>query len=403
MKKIMTTIIILASTLFVLSGISSAATGAFTLSNGQVEPPPGDSEEYRIITRQLFSELTIEVSESGEVSGEAQFPFSFELSGDSYNGQASFKAKGTYDPDAKSIKGSFTYKHDRIKKHTFPSGNVTELEGSRNRPNFKFSGKAEGDSVKIEFTDLGVVTYAGVSPKDDEKDEESRPHYDLPDVEYQPGVDSGARFSSISRNVQMYPDGDPDDVRFATPRTVLEPGMHIFTGDDSMAVITFSDFSVLKLPPNSEIVIGPPSKTPSKTQILAGNLWISIKKIAGKEPLEVKSQLSTTGIKGTTIVLETTKDKVTQKVIEGTVSFTAKANGETTDVSSGEMVTADKNGLGRKTKFDVAAEQASWDTLEKKSRSKTDKLMYYVGIPLILVIAIISTFFIISKRKKKAE
>ena len=151
MKKIMTTIIILASTLFVLSGISSAATGAFTLSNGQVEPPPGDSEEGRIITRQLFSELTIEVSESGEVSGEAQFPFSFELNGDSYNGQASFKAKGTYDPDAKSIKGSFTYKHDRIKKHTFPSGNVAELEGSRNVKNGVFKGKAGGDTIKIEL------------------------------------------------------------------------------------------------------------------------------------------------------------------------------------------------------------------------------------------------------------
>jgi len=167
-KRIVLSLFISLAALLVSFGFVSVsninAAGAFTLINGQVELGPDKSEEYRVIAQQLFSQLTINVSESGDLSGEAQVPFSFELDSDSYNGQASIKLKGTYDFEQRNIKGSFSYKHNRIKKHTFKSGNVTELEGSANLPNLSFNGKTDGDTIKIEFLNLGNVTYSGDSP-----------------------------------------------------------------------------------------------------------------------------------------------------------------------------------------------------------------------------------------------
>lgn len=375
------------------------AAGALTLSDGQFENAPRESEEYRIIAQDLFTALTINVSENGEVSGEVQVPFSFDLNGDSYSGQASIRLNGTYDFDQRSIKGSFAYKHNRIKKHTFESGNVAELEGSRNIADDKFTGTADENMTRLQFSRIGNVTYSALPPE--VKGKNDTDISDLPDVEYQPGVDTGARFASIQGEVEMYPDGDPDNRSFAKMDVKIEPGMHIFTGEDSNVILTFADMSTFKLPPNSEIVILS-IKPKSQLSLIAGKIWGNIKKIANNETIEYETSQAVLGIKGTIFVLEATKDQSTVKVIEGTVSFKSKTSGKTEMVNSGETLIADGKGLGQKNVFKVEEENVRWDKLtgtEKKALGLNNYKYFAIGSAglLALSVFVVWTF----KRRKR--
>ncbi|KKS98063.1 MAG: hypothetical protein UV73_C0003G0005 [Candidatus Gottesmanbacteria bacterium GW2011_GWA2_43_14] len=107
-------------------------------------------------------------------------------------------------------------------------------------------------------------------------------------------------------------------------------------------------------------------------------------------------------IQGTTLVFEEAGNKSTIKVIEGSVSVKSKTSGQSETVNIGETITADLNGLGQKTTFDVANENASWEALEKEASKAAPKLnnMVYVVLAVIAVV-IIGT--VLKFRMKKAR
>ena len=183
---------------------------------------------------------------------------------------------------------------------------------------------------------------------------------DVEGIEYQPDVDTGARFTRIQGDVQLFPDGKPDDVTFARVMLVIRPGTHILTGEESSVTIVFADLSTYTLPPNSEVVIKSFDRK-GNLELIAGKIWANIKKIANGESIEVRTNQAVLGIKGTTFVLESNGDSTTLKMIEGSVSFTSLATDATQTVGTGEAVTADAQGLGQKTGFDVAAEESAWE------------------------------------------
>lgn len=75
------------------------------------------------------------------------------------------------------------------------------------------------------------------------------------------------------------------------------------------------------------------------------------------------------GIKGTTFVCEETGSSSILKVIDGTVTFTSKTNGEETLVHAGEMVTATAEGLQEPVEFDIASEEYSSESISGDLRS----------------------------------
>jgi hypothetical protein len=189
-------------------------------------------------------------------------------------------------------------------------------------------------------------------------------------------IDSGARFSSISGEVMVQHCWDNEDSRYyAAPSTVLCVGDHILTGEDSNAVVTFSDLSTLMVKPEAEIVIAAPPAKATKLEIIYGRLKMNVQKVLSGDTLEVKSNLATVGIKGTTIVCEVTESSSTLKVLEGTAGFTAKATGEKILVSAGKMATATKSGLAQLRAFDVAAEKASWEKLARNNPQADQALL----------------------------
>lgn len=175
-----------------------------------------------------------------------------------------------------------------------------------------------------------------------------------------PGADSGARFSSISKEVEVFPESDPGAIFSAKPNTVLRVDDHVLTGEESHAVITFADLSTLAIKEESEIVIDCPELRSNRVDYRRGTFWLKVKKLILGDAIEVKTNLVTMGIRGTTLVTEVTDDATTLKVLEGNVEFTSLATGETVMVGAGETVSATAGGLSEKGTFDVEAESALW-------------------------------------------
>jgi len=186
--------------------------------------------------------------------------------------------------------------------------------------------------------------------------------------------DSGARFSDLSGQVEIMrpcglkPNGDYDYCDeiwdWAELDTILSEGTMIRTDRNSTAILSFADMTTFIQKPETIIYLAKPAERDSQFKLLAGNLWVNVKKMLKDGSMDIEMSQAVAGIKGTTFVLEDDGTTSTLKVIEGTVEFTALASGESQSVSAGSMLSADARGLGEQQAFDVTAESAAWPQVE---------------------------------------
>ena len=215
------------------------------------------------------------------------------------------------------------------------------------------------------------------------------------------GADAGARFSSISKEVEVFPESDPGAIFSAKPNTVLHVDDHVLTGEESHAVITFADLSTLFMKEESEVIIDCPGLRSNRIDYRKGTFWLKVKKLVLGDAIEAKTNLATFGIKGTTFVAEVTDEATTLKVIEGEVEFTSLATGEAVMVATGETVTATAEGLSEMTTFDVAAEAALWNVDGENGNGAS--LTLVVGVIVVAAIAVVGVaagFILVRKRKQ---
>ncbi len=217
--------------------------------------------------------------------------------------------------------------------------------------------------------------------------------------------DSGARVSDLSGQVEIACPRDLEAWDVMKMGRVIYVDCHLKTGEDSSAVISFSDMTTFEMKPDSEIVIDTPPEKESKWSLLAGNVWVNVKQMVKDGTMEVHMSQAVAGIKGTRFILTETGKESKIEVAEGTVVFQSKVSGEEMIVSAGETVTATEQGLADKTSFDISANQEGWQAvggaIEKKSfvaNSFDPKLIYAVGAGLIVLLAIVA---VASKFRKK--
>jgi hypothetical protein len=224
-----------------------------------------------------------------------------------------------------------------------------------------------------------------------------------------PCVTGIAAFSSLSGQVEVAHAG-PDQLvwDFAKMNTVLCQDDYVKTGEDSSAILGWSDLTTFLLKSESEIVISVPPSHDSVIGLMLGNIWVNVKKMAHNGTMEVDMSQAVAGIKGTTFVVSDTGLTSTLKVIEGTVAFTAKATGQTVSVSTGQTVTADKTGLSGVTSFDATAESADWAKLGASAPTTTPGAEAGAGdggVPLALFAALavllLAGILIVTRRRKR--
>jgi hypothetical protein len=213
-----------------------------------------------------------------------------------------------------------------------------------------FEAKVE-KSRKIRF-DLSALSTSNRGPDPDDPTDDPRF-----------GEDTGASFSSLSREVEIHrwKDGAWDFAEFVHPNTRLRSGDKVVVGENSHALISFADGSTLMVRPRPNddqavVIIAMPPKSGTQVDLLLGRLKVNFKKIIAGEAIEVKSQQAVIGTKGTVFEVEATSDETSCKVSEGAVTVRHRKTGKTMTVSTGQKVTVSGIGLGAIESYDPAKE-----------------------------------------------
>ncbi len=280
------------------------------------------------------------------------------------------------------LDGTFSGGRNGMAAFTTSTGGTLKLQLSDGKV---FSFSTQGISMKFTVTDPSIF---------DEASENTGSR------------DSGARVSDLSGQVEIACPPDLEAWDVMKMGRVIYVDCHLKTGEDSSAVISFSDMTTFTMKAESEIVIDTPPEKDSKWKLLVGNIWVNVKQMVKNGTMKGHMSQAVAGIKGTTFVMSETGSKSTIKVIEGMVSFQSLATGATVDVASGESVTATSGGLTEITKFDTSIEEKNWRTISnpiEKKLPRTDNwnlnTLYIIGGCVILLILVIGTVFLNKRRQ----
>ncbi|NLI79080.1 MAG: FecR domain-containing protein [Candidatus Riflebacteria bacterium] len=172
--------------------------------------------------------------------------------------------------------------------------------------------------------------------------------------------DSGARFSAITGQVEVRPDEDLKGWKFARFETVLAVLDHIRTGEDSSSVLSFADMSTFVLKAESEVVIATPPGKDSKVKLMAGNIWVNVKKMIKDGSMEIEMSQVVAGIKGTNITCSSRTEEDWIQVLRGEAEATVKASQEKIHLKEGEALVVKKGGKSETTTCDPVAVQQEW-------------------------------------------
>lgn len=376
--------------------------GNFVLAGGRYRATD-DSDPFEKIDSIFFSSIIIPVKDS-EIKFSTTKPVDLESGSQKFKGTISFSLDGNYDKETGAIAGRFT-------QNTVTSYDRKSSAGMRTgEGEASFTGKVTGTIIDNQVVLSFEGTLSGRSSS--EADDKTIDTYTNPgtpwskkvafgtsewivqqEVEEQPaeesGRDSGARLSNISGQVEIACPPDLEAWDVMKMGRVIYVDCHLKTGEDSTAEVSFSDMTTLKMKPETELVINTPPQKDSKLKLLAGNIWVNVKKMIKDGTMEVHGSQAVAGIKGTTFELEETGGVTTLKVTEGTVAYKSLSSGEEKMVTGGETITASYGGLGEIEKF-------------SESKQLPAKANYLPAITaFIVVFFIIGVVLVVKKLKSK--
>jgi hypothetical protein len=200
--------------------------------------------------------------------------------------------------------------------------------------------------------------------------------------------DSGARFADFSGEVTVAPGSDPKNAEPAEMDMVIDTGSIIKTEAESIAIISFADMTTFCMKPFTTVIIDTPPEKESKMSLLAGKIWMNVKKMLQEGTMNVTLNQAVAGIKGTVLVLEDNGQESILKVVEGTVEYEAKKDGAKTTVTQGEMARAGTNGLIPKENFDIQTERNNWQEFTgslKKSGFPVSAIVGFITASLVCI------------------
>jgi hypothetical protein len=217
--------------------------------------------------------------------------------------------------------------------------------------------------------------------------------------------DSGARVSDLSGQVEIACPPDLETWDVMKMGRIIYVDCHLKTGEDSNAIISFSDMTTFEMKPESEIVIDTPAEKESKISLLAGNIWANVKQMVKDGTMKIHMSQAVAGIKGTRFILSENGSESTIQVTEGTVNFTSISTGASLDVNAGESVIASSKGLSKKTIINQKQQEEKINTSTPFPESKIDttawnnKITYALGTGIGLILATIICIIILRNKK----
>lgn len=384
MKKIVLTFLLIFIMLVSFSAPANAVNG-FTLTNPKLQ----NALQYDDSFKKFWGSLQMEFTDDGSGILSANYANGAIVSDQYDTYSTTGQINGNFDPNTGILSGEYSITNLNV-FHKETAGGIThyetlvvmsgkyeeQLHTGDNVVSISFAGEktqtvtgnypagwtANGEildftmnwEINVDFTIEGKVEVAGeVLPLDEKLFE-----------------DSGARFSDLSGQVEicvpcgLNPDGNYDYCdetwELAKLDSALPEGTMIKTQERSSSMLSFADMTTFVQKPDTIIVLSKPAEGDSQFKLLVGNLWVNVKKMLKDGSMDIEMSQAVCGIKGTIFVLEDNGSTSTLKVIEGTVDFTALADGRSQRIEAGTMISADSSGLGAAQPFDIAAESAAW-------------------------------------------
>lgn len=178
--------------------------------------------------------------------------------------------------------------------------------------------------------------------------------------------DSGIKFSDLHGEVTVRPDTNEEGWELAELTSKLNVLDHVKTEQDSGAILSMQDMTTFVVKPESEIILTVPSGQDSKVTLVAGNIWVNVKKMVTNGTMEVEMSQAVAGIKGTNITCSTSRDEDRIQVLRGIAEVLIRETREKVTVAEGEELVVKTGGKTEKVEIDVTTEQKKWE--EQTSR-----------------------------------
>jgi hypothetical protein len=305
-----------------------------------------------------------------------------------------------------------------------PNGVFWEINGERQHPNGKeIRGDVKKGDDGLYYIQMSGAFNAQLKIDDPKVFDGFVESWDNANVIWEGGYSYG--FSDYGGEVWVETsDGEASPaIDFAAEKgQQITEGMIVKTGTDSYAVIILNSAgSKLVVGPNSQVKMKRPETGFFDTNM--GRMILKVKRnvelMIYEGRMEVIMNQAVAGRKGTVAVFVEEPEISTVKVLEGEMYLKSNISGESKDIAAGQMLSADKNGLGELTEIDIEQELKSWEEMvpkavvddvrqtitENETAGKTGwwsaSYLWYVliGLGLIVMVAVIILVTVFKKKK----
>lgn len=134
---------------------------------------------------------------------------------------------------------------------------------------------------------------------------------------------------------------------------ILKQGNIIKTGVNSSVELTYFNGDVIRLSPNSELVLEGREEGQGQPKLNKGNIWSNIKKLSNSEPrFQVKTSVATAAVRGTTFLVSAQDSSASIHLLDGKIDVgpnkpkasksTAVAWGPPVEIDGPKEVTLDE-------------------------------------------------------------
>ncbi len=176
------------------------------------------------------------------------------------------------------------------------------------------------------------------------------------------GEESIVRFGGLHGEVNVRPNDEDDDAYiFAELKTPLHHNDRVKTLTRSGAILSFSDMSTFVMKEDTTIVLNIAAENDSKIGLVAGNVWVNLKKMAAGGSMEVEMGQAVAGIKGTNITCSSDSSEDRIAVLRGKASVLIRETQELFEVEEGEEIIVRRGAAPETLKIDIENEQKKWE------------------------------------------
>jgi hypothetical protein len=198
--------------------------------------------------------------------------------------------------------------------------------------------------------------------------------------------------------------GYDDEWEYCDLDTVIHYGDEIWTEADSGAVLSLTDMSTFRICENTIMAMPPREETVSSFKILAGNVWVNMKKMWEGGEFHVELKQGVLGIKGTTFAVEQTDEISRFYLFTSSAEVTSKITGEKVTLKPGEYAEVADDGIITVKTFDIPAKAEELilpmeilkDDGYKAGGNIIPIILAVVGVIAVIIVAVV----IISKKRK---